>query len=237
MGYKKPLIVEIYAELHLGAPQVAQGKLLELAAHLKGSLPNVEIGQANTLQINPALGKVTKTTTPRLRCWSADRKRLVQLSPEMVVINQVGEYLGWDVFEEHFRNVHKSLTAVQENVVVSSLSLNAIDKLTVPTASFKVGRYLACGGKFVPSYYAESGEACDLTLGRGVLGTDGFNRQVRIAVRVQETAVVQMNTTFHDRLASQKDVFPTLNRLHDESVATFEALITTETRNLMGGAT
>ena len=234
VGYKKPLLTEIYAELNLSTA-FSQAKLLELVGRIAGVAPEVEIASVNTVEVKADEGTVIRKTVPRLRCWSTDRTRLVQFSPELVVVNQVGEYLGWSVFEQHFRQVHESLSSVAA-VSIQSLSLHTIDRLVVDKSRFSVGRFLSCGGAYIPSYYADTTEACDISLGRGILVDDGFNRQVAVGVRIEDAKVtVQITAAFQNLLSDQAGLFALLDRLHMESNKTFEALITDETRQLMGG--
>lgn len=236
MGYKKPLLVEIYAELHLGAGAMPQAQLLKVVNLLQPTVPEVEIGAVNTVELNPSLGQVIRKTEPRLRCWSAKRDRLVQLSPDLIVVNQVGDYLGWKVFETLFREVQGHLAAAHDKLSIASVSLNTIDKLEVPIEGFTMGKFFECGGRFMPAYYADVREPCDVSLGHGVLDTDGFNRQLRVSLRAEEgKAKVVVNGTFHRRLEKQAELFALLGRLHTESTDTFEALITAETRKHMGG--
>jgi uncharacterized protein (TIGR04255 family) len=239
VGYKKPLLTEIYAELHLGAGAMPQAQLLKVVNLLQPTVPEVEIGSINTVEVNPALGQVVRKTEPRLRCWSVARDRLVQLSADLIVVNQLGDYLGWKVFDKLFREVHGHLTRTNDKLAITSVSLNTIDQMEIDLAKvkdFRLGKYLACGGRFLPKYYDEVREPCDISLGHGVLATDGFNRQVRVALRVEgNKATVQMNGTFQRTLGKQNELFALLEGLHTESTETFEALITDETRRHMGG--
>lgn len=239
VGYKQPILIEIFAELHLAEASLAPAQYFDIVPLLREvGLPEVELGQVEALAVNPGPGlpALARLTAPRVRCWSPERTKLVQLSPDMVVINQVGKYLGWPAFEELFGTVRDILQRRLGHLQPASISLNTIDSMSPPRDGFTLGKYLNCGGEFVPRWYHDTSVTADITLGRGLLRDDGSNRQIRIAVRVDDTqAQVQMNCVFHDALAEQESVDAKLARLHEESTRTFEGTITEATRALMGG--
>lgn len=237
MAYKKPILIEIFSELHLAEGGLAPAGFFELVPALKeAGLSEVELAQVETLAVNPAQREVRQHTAPRVMCWSGDRTKLVQLSPDLVVVNQLGQYLGWGAFEDLFGRVKGILVARLGAVAPTSLSLNTIDSMSPPREDFTVGKYLDCGGMFVPRWYHDVASSADITLGRGLLREDGLNRQLRIAIRVDAaTAKVQMNAVFHNALTASDSVDGTLSALHDESTRTFEGVIADGTRTLMGG--
>ena len=238
MGYKEPILVEIFLELHLPEGRLTPASFFDLVPALKEEFPEVEIQQVENIALYPAVGEVTRTATPRVRCWSKERTRLVQLSPDLVVVNQVGQYLGWKAFEDHFGSVKAVLDHAMGRVDVTSISLNTLDSMVTPREGFAVGTYLNCGGNVVPGWYRDATSSCDITLGRGVLRDDGFNRQIRIAIRVDATqAQIKMNAVFHDKLGPGVSIDQNLDRLHKESNRTFEDIITATTRQRMGGRT
>jgi uncharacterized protein (TIGR04255 family) len=225
--YRKPLLVEVYSELQL-EPQLAAPAIFEIARGLADVVPNTELGHVSAIGGFPAL-------LPALKCWDGAHKRLVQLCASTVVVNQVGEYLGWTVFEQLFQRVHAQLARVAPSGAILSISLHALDQLRVPEEEFRLGAYLKCGGRFLPQYYAEVSEPCDYHLGRGALATDNFNRQVHVTLRHEDKSmIVQMETVFQDRLRPDRSVASLLDQLHREATDTFEELITDETRRLMG---
>lgn len=239
MGYRQPILIEIFAELHLAGGKLAPAGYFDLVPALKTEgLAEVELGQIETLSVNPGSRQAAMVMgmSPMVRCWSKDRAKLVQLRPDLVVVNQVGQYLGWTAFEGLFGRVRAILDNRLGALEVASLSLNTIDSMAVPRVGFTLGKYLHCGGDFVPRWYADASTSVDITLGRGLLRDDRSNRQILIAARVDATrAQVQINSVFHDALANGESVESLLGRLHEESTRTFEGIITDATRARMGG--
>src|SRR6185503_14455980 len=96
-------------------------------------------------------------------------------------------------------------------------------------------------GNQIPTSHRDSSEACDVSLGRGYLTTDGFNRSMRLQVRGSAqgaepgTMSIRADAVFHDVIRISQDPLEVLGALHEESNRFFEALVTDETRGIMGG--
>lgn len=235
VSYRKPILVEMFAELHLEQGYLSQASFFDVVPMLKTQgLVDAEICQVVGVMITPE--QVQQNTAPRVRCWSAKKDRLVQLSENVVIANLVGPYPGWKAFRALVDSVVAALTSSVGAPKPSSVSLTTIDKMKVPQAGFTLGRYLHCGGPIVPAWYADTSVASDVTLGKGLVVKDGFNRQVRIAVRPSGDAEVEIvaTTLFHNR-HDKGSVGDELEAIHEESNKTFESLITETTRQHMGG--
>lgn len=238
MSYKNPTLTEIYAELHLEPGILPERSFVTLASELASKgLGNQEFVQAAVMVAQGKGQDLEPKIVPRIRCWDSDRTKLVQFSQDQYYVNLAGEYPGWDAFTEHLRVARESLTnALKVPVSFTYVSLVTIDKWKAGRAGFAIGQYLNCGGRFVPEWYADVAASSDITLGQGFHIKDGFNKAVRITVRTLDDDVqFQIVATFGE--ADQKGDFDTLlNRLHEESVECFEALITDRVRNeVMGG--
>jgi len=236
MGYKKPLLIELLAELDLDAALPGDA-VFDLAADLRrNGYPRIDLGP--TLAMPPGLpGAVVAmpgALQTRLRCWSADDKKLVQVSPTQIVVNQIGDYLGWSDFKEMFGGVIGAAQKVGP-LAASALSLQAIDQLAIDGPGFKLGSYFACKGTWIPQWYEDCAEACDISLGRGHVHEGGKNRQLALRLRPSPTGfVVKLNTIFKDKLRNSPPV-EVLESLHKEATDLFEAVITDATRKKMGG--
>lgn len=228
MGYKKPLLIELLSELDLEVALSGDAVFDFVADLRKSGYPRVELASGMV----PAPGPI-QAFQPRLRSWSTDGTKLVQVSATQIVVNQIGEYLGWSEFRDMFVGVLE--TAKRHGPIApNALSLQAIDQLAVASAGFRLGKYFACDGKRIPQWYDDCAEACDITLGRGHAHEGGKNRQLGLQMRnVGHEFAISLTTTFKDRLRSA-DALPTLEKLHEEATSVFEAVITDETRNLMG---
>jgi uncharacterized protein (TIGR04255 family) len=234
LGYKHPLLLEIYSELRFAPGTLPNSRVIEMVSVLGKQVPgDVEFGQ----MLVPG-GPQPPNIAPTVRHWSSGRNVLFQFSQDLVVLNQVQQYKGWDAFLSLFRKLRGVLEdSFGKQLPISSLSLNTIDKLEIREPVFRLGDYISCDGRFVPIYYADAREAFDIVMGRGVVPVSGWNRQVRLAGRAEQAQfVVQMEIHLERRLESSAAIDATLEELHSESNELFEALITPKTRAGMEGS-
>lgn len=238
MTYRKPILREIIAEVTLTPTSLQQSHFLALGQKLGTiGLSDVRFGQVETLTINAAAHAIEAQAAPRIQCWSSDQRRVVQFSPDQFSANLVGEYLGWAAFTDLLRGALKAVGDTVGILRVEQVALITLDEMSVPRKDFTVGSYLECGGERIPSWFRSTKEACDLSLGKGILQVDGFNRVVRVVVRPEgENVRVRMESQFRNRVGPSGDVVSTIEELHKESNASFESMITNRTRNeVMGG--
>ena len=227
MPYANPSLTEIFVELRTEPGGLGLQESSQIATKLQTRLgAPMEWTQA----VGPGL------IEPRIRCWSTERRELVQLGPDLFVVNRLGPYLGWDSFMELFGWALGVVTEVSPAFTPATVALSTVDGIDAPRDGFTMGRYLACGGRFVPGWYADVRDASDINLGRGTIDENAYNRQASIAVRMApERALVQLNVMLQERIGGTSDLLGVLARLHDESNQMFEDIISDGTRALMGG--
>ena len=110
--------------------------------------------------------------------------------------------------------------------------LQTIDNFSVNREGFSLGQYLNCGGDKVPAWYQNSNESADITLGKGFLEEDMKNRQIKIGIRKQKDSFsVRIDSIFHNKLNTNRDLNEVLEELHAESNESFESMITDKVRN------
>lgn len=242
MAYKRPLLRELIAEVSLAPGSLPEASFLSLANCLTASgLSIPEFRSFTSLSVIDPLLPPQARQGPRLKLWNQEKSKLVQYSPDEFFLHLIGPYLGWDAFLD--------LQALAEDAVLSSVSapldikavsLIALDEMKVEKSSFTLGEYLHCGSKFVPSWYGNSTEAVDISLGRGLLESDGYNTSVQIAVRPDSSDLVsiELQSSFRILVSPGHGLRDTLELLHSKSLEAFEEMITDKTRDqIMGGRT
>jgi len=234
MRYKNPLITELFVELHLKAGTFDADKILALAHQLRNDqFQVIEFTNSQRIVSNEV------TFEPRIRCWTSDKKRLIQLSTDLLIVNCVGKYLGWDDFRSHFEKCVEWFESSTGSLDINTVSLNVIDRTeAIERNGFRLGDYLICGGgNFVPPAYGEISSAADISLGLGLINVDGYNRVIKIAVRPSDKNVLlQIHTVIHRALQISLPLSKLVEKLHDEANECFEQLITKKTRDeVMGG--
>lgn len=238
MAYKKPTLIETYAELHLAERTLSEARFFDVVPKLKElGFTEVELATAGlSFDIKPGrLGMPRETQ--RVRCWKPGRQELAQVGEDLFVVNLTGEYPGWDRFVHLFDEGFGALEAGLGKLAVRSLNLLTRDQFQVPRDGFSVSEYLAVGGRVIPKWYEDCHESLDLSIGRGLLDPDGRNRQIQVGVRAAADPVtIAFQAAFHDVVKEGANPRAMLEGLHNESNDTFESLITDRTRNhVMGG--
>ncbi|HEY8165113.1 MAG TPA: TIGR04255 family protein [Gemmatimonadaceae bacterium] len=239
MSYKQAILVELYADFRLAPGSFGFDRFFDVVPRLRDrGFPNIESGSVNGFDVNLFDQKLAAAfTPPRVRCWSSDRTRLVQLAPDDVTMNLVtpaGTYPGWRTFREEV--VAPTLGSLHATIEVSitAVALNTIDRFTVPSAGFQLGQYIRCGGPVFPESFASVTQTIDVDMGFGLIEPDGFNRQVHLHGKpVDGSYVVQVQSIFQNALADGGNALELLERLHDESDEHFEKWITDTTRNVV----
>lgn len=239
VAYRKPTLVETHAELHLVGETLSEARFFDVVPELKKlGFTDIELTTVG-FSLDIRQGRPSSRDNQRVLCWKPGRKELVQVGEDVLVANLTGDYPGWDAFVRLFAEAREALVRGLGQINAISLNLGAVDQFDVERAGFGISDYLDVGGSIVPKWYAGCGESLDLDMGRGMLDQDGHNRQVHVNVRAGSDPVrVSFRTQFHDRVQPGVDLGVLLSRLHEESNATFEAMITDRIRNgIMGGRT
>lgn len=238
MGYRNPTLTEIYAELQLKAGTLPEKSFVAFARELAAcGLDDQEFGHT-AITMSHYKGQESEAKfVPRIRCWDAERIRLVQFSPDAVYVNLVGEYPGWDTFSKHLETACTAIkNMVKHSVYFTQVDLVTIDKWKVSQNGFTVGQYLNCGGLFIPRWYSDVSVSSDISLGQGFHPKDRFNKKIRVTIRnLDDDVQFQIIASFG--VAEPKgDLNLLMDQLHSESVECFEGLITDRVRNeIMGG--
>lgn len=237
MGYRKPTLVETYAELHLESGTLTEARFFDVVPKLKElGFTEVEFARALSIDFKPERLNFPRETQ-RVRCWKPGKRELAQVGEDLFVVNLTGDYPGWDNFVHLFNEGLGALGTGLGGLKVRSLNLLTTDQFLVPKEGFLVSHYLGVGGRVIPKWYENCKESIDINIGRGMLEPDGRNRQIQIGVRgAADPVTIGFQASFHDAVGEGTNLQDLLEDLHRESNVTFESLITDRTRNeIMGG--
>lgn len=237
VSYNRPIIVEIYVDLFLQVGTLPFARFFDLVPQLqRHGFSTLESTESVLLDMNAAAGRPGASRVQRVRCWSADRTKLIQLAPDHLTMNLVspdGSYPGWQAFvRDVFTPAMEGLRGSLPSWRAESIALNTLDRTVIsPRDDFKLGDYLNCGGPRIPAVLADTRIAFDYDIGRGLLPLDGRNRQLHINGQVMANEyMIQMHSVLHDAIDETGSTGTVLDRLHDESVEWFESLITDKLR-------
>jgi len=232
MSYKKPALREQFVEVSFDANSFDQGKIFDVIPDIRNSgYQNVEIGSIQINQINAPPIQI-----PRIKCWNSDKTNLIQFFSNLLVVNKVGQYFGWNDFVNLFNVALNSVAKKNSDSKISSIALTTVDEFVVSFDSYSLEKILHCGGDKIPMWYWQSKDFFDISLGKGLLNIDRFNKQIQVSGKKElDKFVITIQSIFHEYLQN-RDVKSVLHSLHEESNNSFESLITDYTRNeLMGG--
>lgn len=239
VSYQRPIIIEIFCELFFEPSSFTFSDMLEMVPPLQRagfvSVESADIAELSSPDLLDENTDARRIQIPRFRCWAPDKTRLVQLSPDCIVMNLVspeGTYPGWDRFvhdlvEPTCQKLHQHVPRARPR----SLSLNTIDRFTIDRNS-AIGDYLNCGGPRIPKILSDITQAFDYDIGRGVLPVDHENRQIHISARRDGVSKeVTIHAVFHESIGASELILSKLEQLHDDANEVFESLITDRTRN------
>jgi uncharacterized protein (TIGR04255 family) len=235
VSYQRPILIEIYAELFFEPGSFTFAQMLEVVPPLQrrgfSIVESADIDEPDIIE-DPEL---RPAHIPRIRCWTEDKTRLVQLAPDNVAMNLVspeGTYPGWEPFvAEIVRPTGDILRQYASRARPVSLALNTLDRFTIPPG-LCLGEFLNCGGPRIPAILADTMQAFDYDIGRGLLQSDQKNRQLHISGRSTAVAyVINIYGVFHETIPDGGDILRKLEQLHDDANGVFESLITDRTRN------
>lgn len=236
MSYQRPILIEIYAELFFEPGSLSFAQMLEIVQPLhRRGFTTIESGEATEAGADRMDGAEAAARMPVIRSWTEDRARLVQLAPDKIAMNLMspeGSYPGWNLFVSGvMQPTIDVVRQVAPRARPASVALNTLDRFTIPPG-VAVGEFLNCGGPRIPSILADTTQPFDYDVGRGLLQTDGRNRQLHLSGHPTEGAyLITILAVFHEKLGDGEDVLQKLERLHNDSNESFESLITDRTRS------
>jgi uncharacterized protein (TIGR04255 family) len=238
VAYRTPIIIETYAELHLAPGGLTQADFFEVVPHLKSrGFAGVELASGGLQLEVKSAGFPVPRERQRVRCWNADRTALVQLAEDLLVVNLTGKYPGWTQFRSNFKQAEEALRSGVKSAEIRSVALHTLDQFRIGRGVYVAERCVNVGGGFVPEWYRGSRLSFDVHLGRGAMLAEGQNEQIEIGVDATSDPVgVRIKVGLHRPVSQDRGADAILEKLHDDSTAIFEDLITDYVRNdIMGG--
>ncbi|MFN0274267.1 MAG: TIGR04255 family protein [Chitinophagales bacterium] len=231
MSYKNPILAEIYVEFFLIEPASSNDQL-DLVQILKSNgydnitLPN------EIYNLSPPQKTIN---TKYIRCMNETGDKLIQVSPQVFVMNAIGNYKGKDDFFTFF---HSGVNYLKETNLFNSingLSLNTIDRLDVVlNDNFLFQDYINCEGEIVPKWYKGSIYPIDINYGKGVPGKDEYNKQVKLSGRINDDKYsFELQTLLRFQIEDTTLIENFFNDIYVESNQIFENVITDKVRDIM----
>lgn len=233
MPYKKPILKEILAELHLASGALPPARFLAIInACAAAGFSEVEFLQVGTVTVGGD-GTTTSTSTPRIRCWRPQRTACVQLSQDFVAVNYADVYPGKAAFLDLVDSVLALLAAALPGMALREVAVVVIDELKQP-AGFRLGDYFLCDGALLPTILGDATTSADTTINWGPAEA---RRGVVLAMQPQaDGGVGVMLQSFLRARAPTQPPLDVVRELVEDSAQLFRRLVTDRMKTeVMGG--
>lgn len=220
----------LYDKVKKEYPEKRQQGILEL--ELQTSEQGVGISQK-------ALGE-----TVRMQFLREDGSALIQIGPNMLVVNQLRPYPNWPRFRGSIIDVLDEYIGVGHPKAIQTVGLRYINRIELPDRDLALEEWFAAYPRIpdvlpriLTSFFTRTEIVplgCDarMTL---TMGTVGDQAEVKTPQAKSNAAILDLDfTTVREEQVSRTDVEKWLDNAHDQIEQYFEACLTDRTRALFG---
>lgn len=140
--YSKTPLVEVVAELRFEAP-LAEECLKKFVNNLKDKFPHQEIRDIVTVGFQIAKTEVTtdSSSNKRFMLFSSNRKLLIQIDSNLLAINRLEPYEGWESFTPTINDAVGTLSAINQTIAINSMVLRYINHIEIESNSDSIQDY------------------------------------------------------------------------------------------------
>lgn len=239
--YKNPPIVEALCEFRFEPSDVwnftIPGKF-HIHEKIKNEYPNIR--HANVIEAtvdttgNNDPNVSVRKEIARIQLVQEDGKRLISLGPDVLSINVLKPYEGWEEFRPRILNALKAYWEVVSPKSVNRIGLRYINKIETPSEDVKLSTY----------FHIKPHECDELpkNFGKFLTRTEYFYPDDIKLILVHATTGTQENKLGflldldlvweNESLDNIEKILDITDKLHEIEGKAFEALITDQTRNL-----
>ena len=143
--YEKSPLVEALCEFHFEATQTWDLAIPGLLyAGIREEFPKRRQGQDTIeVEVNPVTNAVVqKPVATRAQFSSEDEKAFVQVGPNLLIVNQLRPYRGWDVFSKMVAKILGAYSDVAPPAKIARIGLRYINRIEVPQQTVQIIDYL-----------------------------------------------------------------------------------------------
>lgn len=221
MSYKKPILKEIYAEAYYSS-KMGSTEMMKNALQFIEKFPIIENDKVNDKNILDV--KIVPQT--RIRCWSKDKKKLIQFYENRIAYNCIDVYDGWDEFKHEVDSVIGKF----DKDMFTHLTLCYMDNFKIGKVDYNFSNLFKCC-EYIPKFLMDSTYSIDLKLGKGMLIKDDTNNQFHIQVK-DIGSEMEISIITAKGLKSQYDI-DNFEFMHTYCIEVFEKVITDHIRDVI----
>jgi len=237
--YKNPPAIEVLFEIYFSEMQSNLTLFGDFYQKNKNNYPRQEQLRNVGFEMNFLPGAIqTKQINQgnMMRFSSDDNSRLVQISQDLLTVNKLKPYLGYEPFKENVQNVLHSYLELAKPKYSERIGMRYIDRIQIPEENFELNKYFNFSLNFANEEF---------------LSINGISFKIQLTPKHKTHQLfITLNSVIsseegksefildtYDILKLQKEVnedyiLSILDEAHENIEYVFEAVITDSARNL-----
>lgn len=237
--YKRPPIAEAICEFQfLGASEWDWTILGLVYQEIKAEFPQKRQEKAFEINIAPQVGKIEKSvggSLSKMQFLRENGSAMVQVGPDLLAINVLPPYPGWEAFEALIRRQFEVYNKIAHSIGFKRIGLRFVNKIVFPTKGIETTDYF--------HYYPRLPEKLEQMHGPFAMRVlhmyegerDTLNLQIGSLKPEGENLAIALDLDYYlaqpDKLELSKGL-EWVSVAHDRIETLFEACITDRARSL-----
>ena len=237
--YKNPPAIEVLFEIFFSETQSNLTLFGDFYQKVKNDYPRQEQLRNVGFEMNFTQGVVqTKQINQgnMMRFSKDDNSQLVQISQNLLTVNKLKPYLGYDSFKENVKNVMHSYLELAKPKYFERIGMRYIDRIQIPESDFELDKYFNFSLNFANEEFStingisfkvqltpkHKTHQLSVTLNSVISSENGKSEFI---LDTYDTFILQKET-------SEDYILSVLDEAHENIQYIFEAVITDSARNL-----
>lgn len=237
--YKKPPIAEAVCEFQFRGASDWDWTILGLVyQEIKAEFPQKRQEKAFEINIAPQEGKVEKSvggSLSKMQFLREDGSAMVQVGPDLLAINVLSPYPGWETFEPLIRRQFEVYNKIAQPIGFKRIGLRFINRIVFPTKGIEVTDYFHYYPRLPETLEQKHGPFTMRVLRMYEGERDALNMQMGNLKPEGENLAIALDLDYYlvhpDKVELSKGL-EWVSAAHDKIETTFEACITDNTRRL-----
>ncbi len=237
--YKNPPAIEVLCEIYFSETQSNLTLFGDFYQKIRDSYPQQKQLNKVGFEMNFTQGAVqTKQVNQgsMMRFSKEDNSQLVQITQNLLTVNKLKPYSGYNNFRENVQDVLKTYLELSKPKYTERIGMRYIDKIAIPEESFELEKYFNFALSFANQEYSTiNGISFKVQItpkhqSHQLLVT--LNSVISTEEGKSEFILDMYNTFVLHKDIDEEFILKTLDEAHENIEYVFEAVITDSARNL-----
>lgn len=237
--YKNPPVIEVLFEVYFSESKSNLTLFGDFYQKIKNEYPEQEQLRNIGLEMNFNQGSVQAKQINRaemMRFSKEDNSQLIQISQNLLTVNKLKPYLGYESFKENVENILHSYLALAKPRYSERIGMRYIDRIQIPEESFELNKYFNFSLNFANEEFSTiNGISFTVQLTPKHKDHQLFVTLNSVVSSEEEKSEFILDT--YDKLILQKEVdenyiLSALDEAHENIQYIFESVITDSAREL-----